>query len=139
MTDQAPETPAVTTATDEPGTETQTSPVEADVAGADTSAAEAAAAAETVPAADPRESALAALVYGNSQPDTVVTPDTELVVDESTVIDFGGRTKAVVIISYYNQFVDGVVRSARKGDVIKTDAESAARGVRIGALKKLSD
>lgn len=128
---------AADTETTEPGTEVQTSPVESDVA--DTTAAEAAAAAETVPAADPRESALAALVYGNSQPVAVVTPATELVVDDSEVLDFGGRSKAVILFSYYNQFVDGVVRSAKKGQVIKTDADSAARGVRIGALRKLSE
>jgi hypothetical protein len=88
---------------------------------------------------DPRESALAALVYGNSTPATVVTPETELVVDDSEVLDFGGRSKAVILFSYYNQFVDGIVRSAKKGQVIKTDADSLARGVRIGALKKISE
>jgi len=106
----------------EPGTEVTTSPVEQDVA-----------------AGDPRAGALAALVYGKTEPAEVVTADTELVVDESEVIDFGGRTKAVVLISYYNQFVDGLVKQAKKGQVIKTDADSAARGVRTGALKKLGE
>lgn len=124
---------AADTETTEPGTEVQTTSVEQDVANT-----EAVAAAETV-TADPRESALAALVYGKTEPQEVVTADTELVVDESKVIDFGGRSKAVVIISYYNQFVDGLVKQARKGDVIKTDADSLARGVRIGALKKLGE
>jgi hypothetical protein len=103
----------------ETGTETKVSSVESDVAG------------------DPRASALAALVYGASTPDAPITPDAELVVDESEVLDFGGRSKAVVIISYYNQFVDGVVKSARKGQVITTDADSLKRGVRIKALRKL--
>jgi hypothetical protein len=97
----------------------------------------AAPAAETVPAGDPRESALAALVYGNSKPADVVTPETELVVDESKVLDFGGKSRAVVLFAYYNQFVDGLVKSARKGDVIDTDADNLKRGVRIGALRKL--
>ncbi|QKY78959.1 hypothetical protein Jinkies_11 [Arthrobacter phage Jinkies] len=119
------------------GAEVDTTPVEQDVA--DTTATEAAAAAETVPAADPRESALAALVYGNSTPETVVTPATELVVDNSEVLDFGGRSKAVILFSYYNQLVDGVVRSAKKGQVISTDAESLKRGERIGSLKKYGE
>ena len=118
----------------ETGTEVETTPLEQDVAAANSDAV---VQAETVPAGDPRESALAALVYGNSQPETVATPNAELVVDDSEVLDFGGRSKAVVIISYYNQFVGGIVRQARKGQVVKTDAESLARGVRIGALKKL--
>jgi hypothetical protein len=120
----------------ETGTEVQTTPVESDVT-AETVVPEAV--AETVPAGDPRESALAALVYGNSTPETPQTPDTALVVDESEVVDFGGRTKAVVLFSQYNQFVDGVVRSARKGKVITTDAESFKRGERLGALKKISE
>lgn len=103
----------------EPGTEVKTSTVESDVAG------------------DPRESALAALVYGNSTPDKPVTPETELVIDESQVLDFGGRSRAVILFSYYNQLVDGLVRSAKKGQVIRTDADSLARGLRIGSLRKL--
>jgi hypothetical protein len=117
----------------ETGTETKVSSVEQDAAAPETVVA------DVQTEGDPRESALAALVYGNSTPATVVTPETELVVDESEVLDFGGRSKAVVLFSYYNQFVDGVVRSAKKGQVIKTDADSLARGVRIGALKKISD
>lgn len=105
----------------EPGTEVETSSVEADVAG------------------DPRESALAALVMGNSTPDKPITPETELVVDESEILDFGGRSKAVILFSYYNQFVDGVVKAAKKGQVIKTDADSLARGLRIGSLKKYGE
>ena len=132
MTEQT--TPAETPA-EEPGTETATTPVEQDISAQDQAATEAVAAAETA-TGDPRESALAALVYGKSQPAEVVTPETEVTVDESNVLDFGGRTKAVVLISYYNQFVDGLVKQAKKGQVIKTDAESAARGVRIGALRK---
>ena len=117
------------------GAEVETTPLEADVT-AETVNAAAVEAAETVPAGDPRESALAALVYGKSQPEQVVTADTELVVDDSQILDFGGRSKAVVIVSYYNQFVDGLVKQARKGDVIKTDAENLERGERIGALRK---
>lgn len=103
----------------EPGTEVKVSSVESDVAG------------------DPRASALAALAYGNSTPDKPVTPETVLVIDDSEVLDFGGRSKAVILFSYYNQFVDGLVRSAKKGQVITTDADSLARGLRIGSLKKL--
>lgn len=118
----------------ETGTETKVSNVEADGA----------VAPETVVAdiqteGDPRESALAALVYGNSTPETVVTAETELVVDDSDVLDFGGRSKGVILFSYYNQFVDGVVRSAKKGQVIATDAESLRRGERIGSLKKYGE
>ena len=120
----------------ETGTEVETTSIEQDVA---TANAEAVAAAETVPAADPRESALAALVYGNSTPAEVVTPETELVVDDSDVLDFGGRSKAVILFSYYNQLVDGVVRSAKKGQVIATDADSLKRGISIGSLKKYGE
>jgi hypothetical protein len=115
----------------ETGTETKVSSVETDVTAPETVVA------NVQTEGDPRESALAALVYGSPEP--VVTPETELVVDESEVLDFGGRSKAVILFSYYNQFVDGIVRQAKKGQVIKTDADSLARGVRIGALKKLSD
>lgn len=120
----------------EPGTEVETSSVEQDVAEQNADAVEA---AETVPAGDPRESALAALVMGNSTPDQPVTPETELVVDESEILDFGGRSKAVILFSYYNQFVDGVVKAAKKGQVIKTDAASLERGLRIGSLKKYGE
>lgn len=102
----------------EPGTETQTTSVEQDVA------------------ADPRDAALANLLSGTPA-DPVITADAEIPVDESNVADFGGRSRAVVLFSYYNQFVDGVVRSARKGDVIDTDAESLKRGIRVKALRKL--
>lgn len=118
------------------GAEVETTSLEQDVTEANAGAV---AAAETVPAGDPRESALAALVYGNSTPEAVPAPDAELVVDDSEVLDFGGRSKAVILFSYYNQLVDGVVRSARKGQVIKTDAESLERGVRIGSLKKYGE
>lgn len=119
----------------EPGTEVKVSAVESDVADQDNAVA--VEDAETVPAGDPRESALAALVYGNSQPEKPVTPETELVVDDSQVLDFGGEDRAVILFSYYNQLVDGLVRSARKGQVIKTDADSLARGIRISSLRKL--
>jgi len=118
------------TPTTEPGTETVTTPVEQDVAQGEQDAA------ATVPAADPRASALAALVYGNTA-EPVITADTEIPVDESTVQDFGGRSRAVVLFSRYNQFVDGKFRTAKKGDVIDTDAESLKRGIRIKALRKL--
>ena len=45
----------------------------------------------------------------------------------------------MILFSYYNQFVDGVVRSAKKGQVIATDAESLKRGERIGSLKKYGE
>jgi hypothetical protein len=115
----------------ETGTEVETSSIEQDVAEANTEAVQ----AEEVPAGDPRESALAALMVAPGEP--VVTAETVVVVDESVVIEFGGRSKAVVLFSHYNQFVDGLVKAARKGDVISTDAENLKRGVRIGALKKL--
>jgi hypothetical protein len=118
------------------GAEVQTSPLEQDVA---TANAGAVAAAEVVPAGDPRESALAALVYGNSTPAPVADPAADVIVDDSEILDFGGRSKAVVVISYYNQFVDGLVKSARKGQVVSTDAESLKRGERIGALKKYGE
>jgi hypothetical protein len=120
----------------ETGTETQVSPVEQDVA--DTQAeqnTDALAAAE--PAADPRESALAALLSGEADP--VITPADEPEIDASNVLDFGGKSKAVVLFSRYNQIVDGLFTRARKGDVIATDADSLKRGVRIGALKKLGE
>lgn len=128
-------TPAAETG--ETGTEVQTTPVEQDVA--ETQAeqnAEALAAAE--PVADPRESALAALLSGETAA-PVIKPSDEPEVDTSNVIDFGGRSKAVVLFSRYNQFVDGAFKQARKGAVIATDADSLKRGVRIGALKKLSE
>jgi hypothetical protein len=112
----------------ETGTETAVTPVEQDVA-----AAEALASAE--PVADPRDSALAKLLQGDADP--VITPQDEPAVDTSNVLDFGGRSRAVVLVSYYNQFVDGVVKAARKGAVIDTDADSLKRGIRIKALRKL--
>jgi hypothetical protein len=122
----APETAPGT----ETGTETAVTPVEQDLAGQN---ADALAAAE--PVADPRDSALAALLAGEADP--VITPADEPVIDTSNVLDFGGKSKAVVLFSRYNQFVDGGFKQARKGNVIATDAESLKRGVRIGALKKL--
>ena len=124
----------VTTERAETGAEIQTTPIEQDVT--TDVAPEQAPAVE--PQADPRQSALAALVYGH-EPQPVVTADTEVKVDESTVIDFGGRSKAVVLFSRYNQLTDGEFKQARKGDVIATDAESLKRGVKIGALRKLAD
>lgn len=118
----------------ETGAEVQTSAIEQDVA----QGAAPAPAPEVEPQADPRQSALAALVMGHA-PQEVVTADTEVKVDESTVIDFGGRSKGVVLFSRYNQLVDGGFKQARKGDVIATDAEGLKRGVRIGALRKLAD
>jgi hypothetical protein len=122
----------VATRKPETGTETKVSSVESDAAAPETVVA------EVQTEGDPRESALAALVYGNG-PEPVVTADTELVVDESEVLDFGGRSKGVVLFSYYNQLVDGKFKSAKKGQVVKTDADSLARGVRIGALKKFGE
>lgn len=121
----------------EPGTEVQTTSVEQDVAAEQNAAA--IEGAETVPAGDPRESALAALVYGNSTPEAVVTAETELVVDDSEILDFGGRSKALVTYSYYRQLVDGKPRTAKKGQVIKTDADALAKGVKLGALKKYGE
>ena len=120
--------------TAETGAEIQTSAIEQDV----TTPTPEAAIAAAEPQADPRESALAALVMGHA-PQPVVTADTEVTVDDSVVIDFGGRSKGVVQFSYYRQTVDGDLKAARKGDVISTDADSLARGVRIGALKKLGE
>lgn len=117
----------------ETGTETQTTALELDVATAPPAAAIAAAEPET----DPRDSALAALVYGTG-PQDVITADTEVEVDASVVIDFGGRSKAVVTFSRYNQLVDGEFKQARKGDVIATDADALKRGIAIGALRKLA-
>jgi len=119
-------------AASETGTETQTTALELDVATAPP--APGVTAAE--PEGDPRDSALAALVYGT--PDAVVTPDTEVEIDASNVIDFGGRSKAVVLFSRYNQLVDGEFKQARKGDVIATTAEALKRGERLGALRKLA-
>jgi hypothetical protein len=119
--------------TAETGTETGTTPVEQDVATPDALAVAALEAAE--PVADPRESALAALLSGEADP--VITADEEPAVDASNVLDFGGKSKAVVLFSRYNQIVDGVFTQARKGDVIATDADNLKRGVRIGALRKL--
>jgi hypothetical protein len=110
--------PVAAAKADEPGTETAVTPVEQDVA------------------ADPRDSALAALLSGNPA-EPVITADAEIPVDESNVQDFGGRSRAVVLYSHYNQFVDGVFKSAKKGDVIDTDADSLKRGIRIKALRKL--
>ena len=115
------------------GAEVQTSSIEQDVAPATAPVP----APEIQPEADPRQSALAALVNGTAEP--VITADAEVPVDDSVVLDFGGRSKAVVLFSRYNQLVDGLFTRARKGDVIKTDAASLKRGVRIGALKKLGD
>jgi hypothetical protein len=116
----------------ETGTEVKTSPVETDVAAA---AGDAVEAAETVPAGDPRESALQALLYGKAEP--LITPETEVEVDASNVIDFGGKSKAVVTSSRYNQFVGGLFKQARKGQVITTDADNLKRGIRLKALRKL--
>ena len=115
------------------GAEVQTTPLEQDVAGGTPPAPP----AEIQPEADPRESALAALVNGTAEP--VIPADEEVPVDDSVVIDFGGRSKAVVLFSRYHQLVDGIFTKARKGDVIATDADSLKRGVRIGALKKLGE
>ena len=115
----------------ETGTETKVSNVEADAVAPETVVA------DIQTEGDPRESALAALMYGETAP--VVTAETEVEVDESEVLDFGGRSKGVILFSYYNQFVDGVVRSAKKGQVIATDAESLRRGERIGSLKKYGE
>lgn len=115
------------------GAEVQTTPIEQDVAQPTPPAA----VPEVQPEADPRQSALAALVGGTAEP--VIPEDSPVVVDDSNVIDFGGRSKAVVQFSRYNQYVDGLFKQARKGDVIATDAESLKRGVRIGALKKLGE
>lgn len=106
------ETPA------EPGTETETTAVEQDVA-----------------QADPRASALANLRNGTAEP--VITADAEVEIDVSNVQDFGGRSRAVVLFSRYNQIVDGKFVTAKKGDVIDTDADSLKRGIRIKALRKL--
>lgn len=120
--------------TAETGTETGATSVEQDVATTQAEQnAEALAAAE--PVADPRESALAALLSGEADP--VITPTEEPAIDTSNVLDFGGKSKAVVLFSRYNQIVDGVFTQARKGDVIATDADNLKRGVRIGALRKL--
>jgi len=115
----------------ETGTETKVSNVESDAAAPETVVA------DVQTEGDPRESALAALMYGETAP--VVTADTEVEVDESEVLDFGGRSKGVILFSYYNQLVDGKFKSAKKGQVIKTDADSLARGVRIGALRRLGE
>jgi hypothetical protein len=127
-------TPAAETETAETGTEVETTSVEQDVAGTQAEQ-NAAALAAAEPVADPRESALAALLSGEADP--VITPADEPEIDTSNVIDFGGKSKAVVLFSRYNQDVDGVFAQARKGDVIATTAEHLKRGVRIGALKKL--
>jgi len=118
----------------ETGAEIQTSAIEQDVAGGTPPAP----LPEPDAQVDPRESALAALVMGHA-PQPVVTADTVVEVDESNVIDFGGRSKGVVLFSRYNQLVDGGFKQARKGDVISTDAENLKRGVKIGALRKLAD
>jgi hypothetical protein len=110
--------------TDEPGTETATTPVEQDVAAAEQQA-------------DPRESALANLLAGGATAEPVITADAEIEIDESNVQEFGGRSRAVVLFSRYNQFVDGKFKTAKKGDVIDTDAANLKRGVRIKALRKL--
>ena len=117
--------------TTDTGAEVQTTPIEQDVAQPTPPAP----APELQEQADPRASALAALVNGTAEP--VIPEDTPVVVDDSEVLDFGGRSKAVVLFSRYNQIVDGLFKQARKGAVIKTDAESLKRGERIGALKKL--
>jgi hypothetical protein len=118
----------------EPGTETKVSPVEQDVE-QDVAEQNTDALAQAEPVADPRDSALAALLAGEADP--VITPTDEPEIDTSNVLDFGGKSKAVVLFSRYNQIVDGLFTRARKGDVIATDAENLKRGVRIGALKKL--
>ncbi|WNN95962.1 hypothetical protein SEA_HIRKO_10 [Arthrobacter phage Hirko] len=119
---------------DEPGTEPQTTPAEQDVT-AQNEAAAAAALAAAEPQADPRDSALAKLLSGTAEP--AITPADEPEIDVSNVQDFGGRSRAVVLFSRYNQFVDGIVKTARKGDVIDTDADNLKRGIRIKALRKL--
>lgn len=124
-------TPAART-TKAPAAAAPESTVEQDFAEQNT---EALAAAE--PVADPRDSALAALLSGEADP--VITADAEPEIDVSNVLDFGGNSKAVVLFSRYNQLVDGLFTKARKGDVISTDAAALKRGVRIGALKKLSE
>lgn len=116
----------------ETGTETQTTALELDVA----TAPPATPVTVAEPEADPRDSALAALVFGGGEP--VIAADEEPEVDAGNVIDFGGRSKAVVLFSRYNQLVDGEFKQARKGDVIATDADSMKRGVKIGALRKLT-
>lgn len=118
--------------TAETGAEIQTSPIEQDV-----TSAPPAPALTVDPQVDPRDSALAALLSGTADP--VITADAPVVVDESNVIDFGGRSKGVVLFSRYHQMVDGLFMHARKGDVISTDAENLKRGVRIGALRKLGE
>jgi len=121
----------------ETGTEVVTTSIEQDVTDPTVADQNAAALAAAEPAADPRESALAALLNGEADP--VITPADEPEIDVSNVLDFGGRSKAVVLFSRYNQIVDGLFTKARKGDVIATDADSLKRGVRIGALKKLGE
>lgn len=85
---------------------------------------------------DPRGSALANLLAGTTA-EPVIAADAPVAVDESNVQDFGGRSRAVVLFSRYNQLIDGKVKTAKKGDVIDTDANSLKRGIRIKALRKL--
>jgi hypothetical protein len=113
------------------GAEVKTTPIEQDVAQPSAPVDPPVVQAE----ADPRDSALANLLNGT--PDPVITEDQVVAVDESNVIDFGGKSRAVVVFSRYHQFVDGIFTKARKGDVIDTDADSLKRGIRIGALRKL--
>lgn len=115
------------------GAEVQTTPIEQDVAGGTPPET----ALPIEPQVDPRQSALAALVSG--EPDPVITADAVVAVDTSNVIDFGGRSKGIVLVSRYHQKVDGLFKSARKGDVIATTADQLARGVQIKALKKLGE
>lgn len=118
--------------TAETGAEIDVTPIEQDV-----TSAPPAPALTVEPQVDPRASALAALVSGTADP--VITADAVVEIDTSNVLDFGGKTKAVVQFSRYHQMVDGLFTHARKGDVISTDAESLKRGVRVGALKKLGE
>lgn len=52
--------------------------------------------------------------------------------------DWGGRTAVVVTFDYFAAHVDGRYRRARQGAVLKVMKDVADRGVKVGALRKLS-
>jgi hypothetical protein len=58
-------------------------------------------------------------------------------IDISTAKDFGGDVVVLVLFDLYRVKVDGLVRVARRGDLIKLSEHDAKRGARIGGVKKI--
>lgn len=58
-------------------------------------------------------------------------------IDVSAAKSYGGDVVTLVLFDYYRIKVDGLMQIARRGDLISVDEKDAARGERIGGLKRV--